>query len=170
MLGTKKPGLGGNRSPGHPSRYDDHINSTFDTPSQGSFHPPTDQDGLAQAFARRHSARWRYVPSWRKWLKCDGTRWRPDDLNEALHLVQLLCREAAQATGNRSPRLTSAPFMKGVLELAEVQPEIAAPADAWDRDPWVINTPGGVIDLKTGAMRTRSPGDLVTKVAAVTPS
>ena len=44
----------------------------------------------------------------------------------------------------------------------------AAIVDQWDADPWLLNTPGGVIDLRTGTTR-RPPTDYVTKMTAVSP-
>jgi putative DNA primase/helicase len=41
--------------------------------------------------------------------------------------------------------------------------------DQWDADPWLLNTPGGVIDLRSGEIRAHQPGDYMTKMAAVEP-
>ncbi|MGD9657407.1 MAG: phage/plasmid primase, P4 family, partial [Methylocystis sp.] len=40
----------------------------------------------------------------------------------------------------------------------------------WDADPWLLNTPGGVIDLRTGNRRAHQPADFLTKITAVAPS
>ena len=36
-------------------------------------------------------------------------------------------------------------------------------------DPWLLNTPGGVIDLRTGKSRRSKPDDYMTKITAVAP-
>jgi putative DNA primase/helicase len=46
----------------------------------------------------------------------------------------------------------------------------AATTDEWDADPWLLNTPGGVVDLKTGRMRPHERADRMTKVTTATPS
>jgi putative DNA primase/helicase len=44
-----------------------------------------------------------------------------------------------------------------------------ATIDQWDKDPWVINTPGGVVDLRTGKLREHRIDDYMTKIAAASP-
>jgi putative DNA primase/helicase len=39
----------------------------------------------------------------------------------------------------------------------------------WDKDPWMLNTPGGVVDLRTGKMREHRADDYMTKMTAVSP-
>jgi putative DNA primase/helicase len=39
--------------------------------------------------------------------------------------------------------------------------------DQWDIDPWLLNTPMGIVDLKTGRLRPHFQGDYVTKITAV---
>ena len=45
----------------------------------------------------------------------------------------------------------------------------AATTDQWDADPWLLNTPGGVVDLRTGADAPARPDDYMTKITAVAP-
>lgn len=41
--------------------------------------------------------------------------------------------------------------------------------DYWDPDPWLLGTPGGTIDLRTGELRKSDPNDAITKLTAVAP-
>src|SRR5262249_4428793 len=45
----------------------------------------------------------------------------------------------------------------------------AASVDQWDADPWLLNTPAGTIDLRSGRMRAHAAGDYITQVTAVAP-
>src|SRR5262249_22960439 len=45
----------------------------------------------------------------------------------------------------------------------------AATTDQWDVDPWLLNTPGGVVDLRSGKIRPARPEDYMTKIAGVAP-
>ena len=45
----------------------------------------------------------------------------------------------------------------------------AATVDQWDTDPWLLNTPDGTVDLRTGVMRDPDPKDYMTKITAVSP-
>ena len=46
------------------------------------------------------------------------------------------------------------------LSLAKHINPIAVTSAAWDRDPWLLNTPAGVVDLHTGDVRPARPEDL----------
>ena len=41
--------------------------------------------------------------------------------------------------------------------------------DSFDRDPWDLNTPLGIVDLKTGEMKPHSPGARCTHITNVSP-
>ena len=41
--------------------------------------------------------------------------------------------------------------------------------DVWDKDPWLLNTPGGIVDLQTGKMLPHDPEQYITKITAVAP-
>jgi len=57
-----------------------------------------------------------------------------------------------------------------VISLARDDRRLAATINQWDRDPWLLNTPGGVIDLRAGTMRKHHADDYMTKMTSVTPS
>ena len=54
--------------------------------------------------------------------------------------------------------------------MAESDRKHATTVDQWDVDPWLLNTPGGTIDLRTGELCPNTQDDYITKVAAVTPA
>src|ERR1019366_7206444 len=45
----------------------------------------------------------------------------------------------------------------------------AAVVGQWDADPWLLNTPGGAIDLRTGELRTGRREDYCTKITTIAP-
>ena len=47
---------------------------------------------------------------------------------------------------------------------------ILSTTSQWDADPWSLNTPNGVIDLKTGEISEHQPHDYFTKLTAVGPA
>ena len=53
--------------------------------------------------------------------------------------------------------------------LARADRRIAATIDQWDADPWLMNTPDGIVDLKTGSVRPHRAEDFITKITAVGP-
>ena len=66
-------------------------------------------------------------------------------------------------------QLLSAKTIAAVERLARSDPRLAATVDQWDRDPWLLNTPAGTIELQTGRMREHRREDYITKIAAVGP-
>ena len=48
-------------------------------------------------------------------------------------------------------------FAAGVERFAQADRAFAVTSDEWDPDPWLLGTPGGTVDLRTGELRAR-PG------------
>ena len=67
-------------------------------------------------------------------------------------------------------QLTSSKTIAAVKWMAESDRKHATTVEQWDTDPWLLNTPGGTIDLRTGELRPNTQEDYITKVAAVTPA
>ncbi|MFN4098130.1 MAG: hypothetical protein ACK4GG_15305, partial [Sphingomonas sp.] len=110
------------------------------------------EDALALAFTRRYHRDWRYVAAWGRWLVWDGHRWRTEDTLAATDLIRSVCRHAAVHADNPkiAAKLASSGTVGGVERLARADRRHAATTAEWDTDPWLLNTPGGVVDLKTG--------------------
>jgi putative DNA primase/helicase len=56
-----------------------------------------------------------------------------------------------------------------VERLARCDPRLAATVEQWDADPWLLNMPNGVIDLRTCTMREHRPDDHLTRMTTVAP-
>lgn len=129
------------------------------------------EDALALTFAKRHDGALLYVPAWSHWLHWDGIRWARDDTLHVFDQSRTICREAAGRAGQKLKRkLASSGTVSAVERLARCDTRHARSAEVFDRDPWALNTPGGVLDLRTGRMRERRADDLFTKATAVTPA
>jgi len=130
------------------------------------------EDALALSFTRRYHRDWRYVSGWGKWLVWDGQRWRTEDTLAATDLIRSVCRQMAVSADNPkvAAKLASAGTVGGVERLARADRRHAATTDEWDADSWLLNTPGGVVDLKTGRMRPHERVDRMTKITTATPS
>ena len=129
------------------------------------------EDALALAFTRRYHRDWRYVATWGRWLVWDGCRWRTEDTLAATDLIRSVCRYAAVRTANArvAAKLASASTVAGVERLARADRRHAATTEEWDADPWLLNTPGGLVDLRTGRLRAHDRADRMTKITTATP-
>ena len=134
--------------------------------------PAFTDEALALRFADIHQHDLRYVAKWGKWLHYDGTCWQFDDTLFGFDLARKICREAAAQCNDEkiASSLASAKTVAAVERLAKSDRLLAATIDQWDADLWALNTPAGVVDLRTGAMRPHEPGDYATKTTAVAPA
>lgn len=142
-------------------------------------HPPDDEDNdarppgftddsLALSFTDRHALNWRYVAAWGDWLQWDGKCWRKEQTLKAFHQARMVCREAASRCTKPkiAAKVASASTVSAVERLAKADRRHAATADQWDADPWLLNTPGGVVDLKTGDIMPHDRQDYITKITS----
>lgn len=101
-------------------------------------------------------------------------RWATDETLKAFDLSRHVCREAAAECDKDKKQfarsVASAKTVTAVERMAKADRRHAATIDQWDADPWLLNTPDGVVDLKTGKIRPHRQADFITKMAAVGPS
>jgi putative DNA primase/helicase len=134
--------------------------------------PRFSDDALALSFTTKHEHDLLHVADWNRWLHWDGARWVKDRTTVVFDLVRSVCRlQANLAEGNDHLAMTLASRQKvaAVEALARSDRRHARTADDFDADPWALNTPGGVVDLRTGKLRPHSRTDHHTKITAVAP-
>jgi putative DNA primase/helicase len=133
------------------------------------------EDALAQAFADEHAGAWRYVKVWNQWFQWRGDGWYRDDIARIDRLAVELTRqaiywpEAQQLTPDGKRKVNSRRTAGAVRDIAQSDPRIAATVDQWDTDPWLLGVPGGMVDLRTGALKPADPMAYITKRTAVAP-
>lgn len=126
-------------------------------------------DAIALAFSARHGNDLLHVAAWGHWLRWDGARWARDTTLAVFDLARLICRQHA-ADARDGTRVASAQKVAAVVSLARSDRRHAREGAAFDADPWLLNTPGGVVDLRTGMTRAHRRGDLLTKVTGTAPA
>lgn len=129
------------------------------------------EDRVAVEFIRRHGAKVRYDHTVKSWFVYDSQRWRQDRTRCAFAWTRDLAREMSldEATGTRRSA-GRAGFARGVEEMASGDQAVAVIADDWDQDPYLLGTPAGTVDLRSGQIRAPKPNDLITKNTAVAPA
>lgn len=139
--------------------------------------------GLALQVVEEHGNFIRYDRTGGRWMVWDGTRWAPDALGAAEHRVSQTMRrladeilrrggspkEIAQALGE-AKRLGSATLRDNVIKLLKAEPGIAAVPEQFDHDGWLLNTPGGTVNLETGDIAPPNPAAMLTKMTKVAPA
>ena len=133
---------------------------------------PVTEDSVAAAFAREHGATLRFCHHAGKWHRWDGGIWRQDETRLAFDWARRLSRDLAAATdeGKVITAAGKAAFAAGVERFAQADRAFALTSDAWNRDPWLLGTPGGTVDLRTGELRPARQDDHISRSAAVVPA
>jgi putative DNA primase/helicase len=148
----------------------------IDTPEQPA--PRHSEADLAKLFDAEYGHRVRFVAEFGKWFYWNGKVWKEDKINRIFHYARKVCERDADIItkqGKKSEQglargIASAKFIAAVVKIAQSLPRIASTSEQWDNDPWLLNTPNGVVDLRTGKMRPHRPDDYMTKCTGVSPS
>lgn len=152
--------------------------------------PPLTDLGNAERLVARHGSRIRYADA-TGFLVWDGTRWKPDDTRELYRMAADTARsiraeaamladryddsdsdeakagrKRAAATFQFSLKSEEEPRLRRMLEVAKSMPTVIVTPAQLDADPWLLNTPTGTVDLRTGRVREHDQRDLITKVTA----
>lgn len=141
--------------------------------------PEFSEDSLAEEFTRRYKNSLAYCALLGTWLHWEDNRWKQDDTALAIDLSRKVCREAAQHAldradlGAKSKTIANAISSRRCFGAVEGiarsdRRHVVRPAQ-FDADPWILNTPEGVVDLKTGKTRPADRSDWCMKSTKVAP-
>jgi putative DNA primase/helicase len=129
------------------------------------------EDAVAQRFADIHVRHLRYCRSTGAWFEFMGQAWREDRTERAFHYARELVRNLAKEHPDRVRYVSSkVSFAGGVERFAKSDPDLAVTIEAWDKDPFLLGTPGGTVDLRTALIRVPRPEDGITRLTACAPA
>ncbi|MGY0071873.1 DNA primase family protein (plasmid) [Streptomyces sp. QTS137] len=122
--------------------------------------------GNAKLFVKLYADDYRHVPGL-GWFRWDSTRWQVDeddtvmwaagDLAESLASNDPRGVFTAAALQQHRRRALSTSGMNAMLTQARSAPGMVLNASRLDADPYALCTPAGIVDLRTGAIRTPDP-------------
>jgi len=119
----------------------------------------------------------RHVTAWKCWMAWDGRRWCRDDTELATNLAREVCWRAAASVRNKAPmaagvihRLNRAGTILQVERLARADRHAAATPALFDADPNLLNTPDGIVELRTGNIGPHRRDAFLTRMAATAPA
>src|SRR5690606_27713997 len=127
-------------------------------------------DGNALRLVDRHAHEIRYCPQ-RGWLTWDGHRWAWHERGHIAELARDIARSLPEGEGDlqHKARSLSARGLEAMVKVARTDPRVVAPLNTLDAKPWQLNTPAGVVDLRTGQIRAPDPEQLHTRSTLVAP-
>jgi D5 N terminal like/Bifunctional DNA primase/polymerase, N-terminal len=127
-------------------------------------------DGNALRLINSHRDRFRRVADMGKWFVWDGQRWAIDhDAPAIRHAARDLARQRPQTTKEDAAfraNSLSATGISSCVRVAETDKRISILAAELDSHPELINTPSGVVDLRTGEVHEHDPALLLTRITA----
>jgi putative DNA primase/helicase len=143
----------------------------------------TTETGAAMLLVQNFHDRLRYTNG-RGWMRWDGARWTPEGGEDlARHCARVIgayfVLRALDMPSDKSRsrdkmmtvahRILKANGVDGVLREARSMPPIAAKDSDFDADPWLLNCPNGVVDLRTGKLKPHKEGETApfTRVTGV---
>ncbi|MAT65004.1 MAG: hypothetical protein CMN57_05120 [Gammaproteobacteria bacterium] len=122
------------------------------------------EDSLALTFCAAEPTL-RYVALWNRWMTWTGTTWREDDTLAVYDRI----RAHVRRTTDNDRDWMKAGVVAAVERMAKADRRYAATADQWDTCPWLLNTPSGIVDLRSGALEASDPDQYMTKSTAASP-
>lgn len=115
-----------------------------------------------------------FVAETGQWILWNGKRWVPDKDGGMIRLFTRAMEETARAAiglpaghGDRmvkhAMRSRDNAKVRAGLEMLKAIQGVTISAETLDANPWIIGTPGGMIDLKTGRAIQSTKTEFVTK-------
>ena len=122
---------------------------------------PYCDEALTLVFSARHADDLRYCETFGAWFEWDGGRWRedikrgssPTPAGSAARHRQGFLRTTREDRRQDRQTVASAKTVAAVVNLARADARHATAPEDWDADPWALNTPDGIVDLRTGPTR-----------------
>jgi putative DNA primase/helicase len=131
------------------------------------------EDGVAQQFTKLFCDKLRFCHSTGKWFVWSGKSWRRDETKLAFSWARQTCRNTARenkAQEKDKTTLAKAAFASAIERFAQADQALAVTISIWDADPFLLGTPGGTIDLRTGTLQEPVAEDYITKLTAIAPT
>ena len=135
--------------------------------------------GNGERFAAQHGNKVRYCWTWGKWLFYDGKRWNITTGEQmanrsAVETARSIILEAVGKNYSErgeilkwSHQSENATRLAAMLTAAKSVLPIAAYAEQFDKNIWLLNCLNGTVDLQTSKLRPHNPADMITKLCLV---
>jgi putative DNA primase/helicase len=129
-------------------------------------------DGLAAQLTEALGDDWLHVPEQGRSYQWDGKIWERDRTKKLLHLARHICRRVAGDIDDLriATRVSSDHAIYAAAKIAATDQRHTILPEAFDANPWLLNTPGGIVDLRTGQLEPHDPAAMMTRIAGGDPT
>lgn len=127
------------------------------------------EDSLATLFEQEHIGRLVYAHNRGKWFVYGGWTgtWGRDLVGLVPHWIREFVRNL---NADQQAKWAKASVVSSVEKFCQRAPGLARLGDEFDSISWLLGTPSGVIDLRTGEALQQSPDHYVSQCTSVSPS
>jgi putative DNA primase/helicase len=123
------------------------------------------EDVIALAFTEAYRETLRFDHDIGRWFKWTGAYWKRDETDLAFDYARRFARDLAD--GKRA--LCKASVASGAERFCRADRAHAVTHDLWDADAFLLGTPAGTIDLRTGELDAPTPAHFISKQTGAAP-
>jgi putative DNA primase/helicase len=144
------------------------IEEGMNQPRNSDGEEPISQVVMAGVWQQRHGHNRRHDHTSGQWMLADPESgvWHCDKQRIVYHEMGRVVHEI----GGGAARYSNSSFIRGAETLAAALPGIATTHEAFDRDPLILSTPRGPVDLRSGNLMPPDPALLLSKSTSVAPA
>lgn len=129
------------------------------------------EDSAALCFSERYRGTLLYCHTQKIWYAWNGIYWRQEGTGLVFEQTRQLVRElTADQSVTVQQKCNKTGFVAGVEKFARSDRQFAVEATAWDADPFLLGTPAGTVDLRTGEVLPPNPGHRITRITGCEPT
>lgn len=131
-------------------------------------------DGNALRFADVYRYSFKYIPERKTWAHWDGHKWDIEGGDAAaIEAAKTVARNLPvddKADEKHRQRSLSRTAIQSIVTLASSIEGIYTPIANFDAEPYVLNTPAGIVNLRTSTVSEPNPDVLCLRSTAVAPN
>lgn len=142
--------------------------------------PEFSEDALAERFTDRYHETMKFCSASACWYVWWNGRWQEDETAVAVDRARKICKLAssdvmvrATSLGSKADRISntisSRRMFSNVEAIARTDRRHVVKPTKFDSRPYILNTPGGIVDLRTGQLRPARKDDFCTLSTACAP-
>lgn len=129
------------------------------------------EDALALIFESKYRDTLRYDHTRKTWYGWNGKYWQVDDKGRAFDRIRDICRNAAKEVSKQEAfYLKKASTTSAVNKFAQCAEHLAVTHEIWDSNDFLLGTPGGIVDLKTGQLMPGKRELYISRITAIAPA
>jgi putative DNA primase/helicase len=149
----------------------DNITALAERAERASKQTLITEDSAALAFAEQYRNELLFDHTSKSWHRWTGNHWQQEHTKLAFSWARDLVRDLTEGAAMKAQTLgRKTAFVSGVERFSQTDRAFAITANDWNRDPYLLATPLGTVELSAGKLRPARPDDRINKLTAVGPS